>query len=157
MTSGTAPRRKAMTGVPHELASAMDRPNGSSHWIGASTAAAFLKIFHQLLAVEHAKEQNLVVEKRLDVLVEIPVVLRCQTTGNQQAALGLLGDLYRFFHALVRRDAPGHEQIILAFFTECKVFGIHPVIYRGGIVEVGYIATLAVRDRDKLVRRGVEF
>ena len=39
-TSGTDPDLKAITGVPHAIASIMTRPNGSGQSIGKSTAAA---------------------------------------------------------------------------------------------------------------------
>jgi hypothetical protein len=38
-TSGTEPLRQARTGVPHAMASIITRPNGSSHWIGRTSAA----------------------------------------------------------------------------------------------------------------------
>ena len=41
ITSGTAPKRVAMTGVPHAIDSIITRPNGSSHSIGKSVARAF--------------------------------------------------------------------------------------------------------------------
>jgi hypothetical protein len=40
ITSGTEPDLKAMTGVPHAMASIMTRPNGSGQSIGNSSAAA---------------------------------------------------------------------------------------------------------------------
>jgi len=40
MTSGTEPRRKAITGVPHAMDSAMTIPNGSGQSIGNTSAAA---------------------------------------------------------------------------------------------------------------------
>ena len=40
ITSGSAPRRNATTGVPHACASAATIPNGSSHFAGQSTTAA---------------------------------------------------------------------------------------------------------------------
>jgi hypothetical protein len=39
-TSGTAPHRKATTGVPLAMASIMARPNGSGQSMGKSSAAA---------------------------------------------------------------------------------------------------------------------
>ena len=39
-TSGTAPRRVAITGVPQAIDSIITRPNGSSHSIGKSVARA---------------------------------------------------------------------------------------------------------------------
>ena len=41
ITSGTAPCRVAITGVPHAIDSIITRPNGSSHSIGKSVARAF--------------------------------------------------------------------------------------------------------------------
>src|SRR5918994_1599555 len=41
ITSGTAPQRVAITGVPHAIDSIMTSPNGSSHSIGNSVAGAF--------------------------------------------------------------------------------------------------------------------
>ena len=41
ITSGTAPWRVAITGVPQAIDSIMTRPNGSSHSIGTSVARAF--------------------------------------------------------------------------------------------------------------------
>jgi len=43
MTSGTAPRLKAITGVPQAIASIITRPNGSGQSIGASKATAPLR------------------------------------------------------------------------------------------------------------------
>ena len=40
ITSGTAPQRVAITGVPHAIDSIITRPNGSSHSIGKSVAVA---------------------------------------------------------------------------------------------------------------------
>ena len=40
ITSGTAPQRVAITGVPHAIDSIITRPNGSSHSIGNSVARA---------------------------------------------------------------------------------------------------------------------
>ena len=40
ITSGSAPRRNATTGVPQACASAATIPNGSSHCAGQSTTAA---------------------------------------------------------------------------------------------------------------------
>ena len=40
ITSGTEPRRKATTGVPHAIASIITRPNGSGQSIGKSTPCA---------------------------------------------------------------------------------------------------------------------
>ena len=40
MTSGTEPRRKAMTGVPHAMASIITKPKGSGQSIGNSSAVA---------------------------------------------------------------------------------------------------------------------
>ena len=40
MTSGTAPRLNAITGVPHAIASIITRPNGSGQSIGNSSAIA---------------------------------------------------------------------------------------------------------------------
>ncbi len=40
MTSGTEPRRHAITGVPHGIASAITMPNGSGQSIGNSSARA---------------------------------------------------------------------------------------------------------------------
>ena len=40
ITSGTAPQRVAITGVPHAIDSIITRPNGSSHSIGKSVARA---------------------------------------------------------------------------------------------------------------------
>ena len=40
-TSGTAPRRVAITGVPQAMDSIITRPNGSSQSIGKSVARAF--------------------------------------------------------------------------------------------------------------------
>lgn len=40
MISGVEPRRNVTTGVPHAIASAIARPNGSSIRIGASSALA---------------------------------------------------------------------------------------------------------------------
>ena len=34
ITSGTAPRRVASTGVPQAIDSTITSPNGSGHWIG---------------------------------------------------------------------------------------------------------------------------
>src|SRR6266498_923303 len=41
ITSGTAPQRVAITGVPHAIDSIITRPNGSSHSIGNRVARAF--------------------------------------------------------------------------------------------------------------------
>ena len=41
ITSGTAPQRVAITGVPQAIDSIITRPNGSSHSIGKSVARAF--------------------------------------------------------------------------------------------------------------------
>ena len=41
ITSGTAPRRVAITGVPQAIDSIMTRPKGSSQSIGKSVARAF--------------------------------------------------------------------------------------------------------------------
>ena len=40
MISGTDPRAFASTGTPLSIASIITRPNGSSHWMGKTTARA---------------------------------------------------------------------------------------------------------------------
>ena len=41
ITSGTAPQRVAITGVPQAIDSIITRPNGSCHEIGKTVARAF--------------------------------------------------------------------------------------------------------------------
>ena len=72
MTSGTAPCPKAMTGVPHAMASIMTRPKGSGQSIGVRSPIAPPRKSDFCCVADLADElDSRLIEERLDLLVEI--------------------------------------------------------------------------------------
>ena len=71
ITSGTAPWRVAITGVPHAMDSIITRPNGSAHSIGKSVDARVLEEVDLLVVRDLAEVFDVVAEVRLDGRVEV--------------------------------------------------------------------------------------
>ena len=88
ITSGTEPRRNAITGVPHAMASIMTSPNGSGQSIGKSRAAAFLRLALAAI-IDLAQQTDLVaVDQWLEVLLVVAVIRARYFGGHAQRRSG---------------------------------------------------------------------
>ena len=88
ITSGTAPQRDAITGVPHAIDSIITRPNGSSHSIGKSVARACWSSSTFSPCADLAQVLDLGGQVRADELVEVGHLERLAHLAGRASAAG---------------------------------------------------------------------
>src|ERR1700685_1853296 len=91
MISDMEPRSKAITGVPHAMASTTESPNGSSKSIKWRRAAAPPRQDERSCALDGPDEVHVVaIEARGDLAFEVELVLN--DAGDSQGHLYFVGD-----------------------------------------------------------------
>ena len=150
ITSGTAPQRVAITGVPHAIDSIITRPNGSSHSIGNSVARACWSSSTFSPCVTSPRYSIRPGEVRLDELVEVLLLGGLAAlAGELQRQRRLERDRDRAMRALVGAHPAEEEQVVAAV----RLHGIEREVERvrevRDPVQVGLRLALVHRDRDQ--------
>ena len=131
MTSGTAPRRKATTGVPQAMASIMTRPNGSGQSIGKSNAAAFFS--RSVLASSLTSPTSRMWSPSISGLEPILVVARFRPRDlgcHVQRDFGDLGQADSNLRTFVSRQSTKKREIATGAITRLQELAGHAVVDR---------------------------
>ena len=134
-----------MTGVPHESASIITSPNGSSHSIGNRSAGASASSSRFCGPSDLADVADPVaVDAGPDGSGEVLLVGRVDLAGQDQPAARPLGGIDRPRGALLRREAAEEQQVAAGSLAERKAGDVDAVVDRRSIApRAGNVAALA--------------
>lgn len=121
-----------MTGVPQAIASTTDGPKGSAKAMGCSKGRA--KHLRPLLRPDRSQvDDPVAVDMRLDLLMEVPIVLH--DCADQQPAPDPARDLDGVSGPPARVYAVEHHQAIASLGRERQRCVVDPVVHRGDVVQ----------------------
>ena len=145
MTSRTDPRGHAMTGVPQAIASIITSPERLRPVDRKQQGGGVAKEGLLLPVIHLANEPDIVlIEERLDRLVEIAIFPARHLGGNAQWQARAMGHPDRDIRTLLRRDPAQKGQIAFRLLGELEQVRGHAVMNRGQPVEAGKRRALAL-------------
>ena len=151
-TSGVEPERKAMTGVPHAIASIMTRPKGSGQSIGKISAQRLAEEPRLLPLVDLADELDvgMGIDQRLDDLVPISLIGAVDLGRHLELYAGARGDLDCAIGALFRGNAAKESEIAFTRLGgEGQQIPRQPVMDIAHPVDGRHRPALVVRNRNQ--------